>query len=197
MLRKILGFLNPAVSALAGLCNLLPGWLWAAGLAAALLHGCVIGHQRDSALRQRDNARSDLALSRAEVKAQEETRAEVARLAEAGRRAAEKTHAAQLAAINERSARENQRIAAAVAAALDGVRQRPDRPAGGGAVPKDSAGNLACTGAQLYRPDAEFLVREAGRADRVRNQLADCRAKYDAGVTLTAPLSIPPVPSLP
>lgn len=189
-IAKILAILNPAVGSLAGLCNLLPGWLWAGGLAAALLHGCVIGHQRDS-------ARSDLAAVRAEVKAQEETRAEVARLAEAGRRAAEKTHAAELAAINERTAHESKRIAAAVAAALDGVRQRPDRPAAGGAVPQTSAGNLACTGAQLYRPDAEFLVREAGRADRVRNQLADCRAKYDAGVALTAPLSIPPVPSLP
>lgn len=190
MTKTILGLINPVLGAVAGMCNLLPGWLWASALAAALLHGCVVGSQRDS-------ARRDLAATRAEVKAQEEARAEVARLAETGRRAAEKTHAAQMAAINERTAHEGKRIAAAVAAALDGVRQRPDRPAGGAGVPKDSAGNLACTGAQLYRADAEFLVREAGRADRVRNQLADCRAKYDAGVTLTTPLSIPTVPSLP
>lgn len=164
--------------ALAGLADMLPAWLWATLFAGAMATGCVHTHQRDA-------ARVKLADLTAQVLQQETTRAEIARLAEAGRRAAERNHAAELAAINERTANEQKRIDAAVRAALDSVRDRPDRPAGGGAVPGGATTTVACTGAQLYRPDAQFLVREAGRADGLRNQLADCRARYDAGVTLT------------
>ncbi len=46
---------------------------------------------------------------------------------------------------------------------------------------------LACTGAGLYRPDGEFLAREAARADSIRRQLAVCQAAFDAAVDLTAP----------
>lgn len=163
--------------ALAGLAGFVPGWIWACLLSGALVHGCTLGHQRDT-------AREKLAKLTAQVVEQEATRNEIARLAEAGRRAAEKTHAAQLAAINERTANEGKRIDDAVRAALDSVRNRPDRPRGD-AVPGGAGGDVACTGAKLYRPDAEFLVREAGRADRLRNQVADCRAKHDAAVSLT------------
>jgi hypothetical protein len=165
-------------SALAGLAGMVPGWIWLAMFAGAMASNCTHTHQRDS-------ARRDLAGLKAQVLEQETTRAEIARLAEAGRRAAEKTHTAELAAINRRTADEKNRLDAAVAAAIAGLQHRPDRPARGGAVPSDSAPAVACTGAQLYRPDAEFLVREAARADRVRINAADCQARYDAGVTLT------------
>lgn len=164
---------------LKGLADMLPAWIWAALFAGAMAANYMHTSQRDA-------ARVKLADLTAQVLQQETTRAEIARLAEAGRRAAERNHAAELAAINERTANEQKRIDTAVRAALDSVRGRPDRPAaGGGAVPGGAAAAVACTGAQLYRPDAQFLVREAGRADGLRNQLSDCRAKYDAGVTLT------------
>lgn len=164
--------------AIAALADIVPGWIWAAALAAAMATGCVHTNQRDS-------ARHELAGLKARVLEQETARAEIARLAEAGRRSAEKTHAAELAAINQRTADEKSRLDAAVAAAVAGLQQRPDRPARGGAVPSDPAPTVACTGAQLYRSDAEFLVREAARADRLRISVADCQAKHDAGVTLT------------
>lgn len=59
------------------------------------------------------------------------------------------------------------------------LRARPDRPAAPAA-----AGNPAiaqgCTGAQLYRPDAEFLVGEAARADRILAERDACYQQYDS-----------------
>ena len=54
-------------------------------------------------------------------------------------------------------------------AALEQLRQRPDR------VPE--AATTECqgaTGAELSRPDAEFLTREAARADQLRQALKSC-----------------------
>ena len=172
-------FFRGLASAISGLASIVPGWVWAAVCAGSLMHGCVLEHQRDT-------ARRDLSGLKAQVMEQETTRAEVARLAEAGRRAAEKTHSAEMDAINRRTADEKTRLDAAVAAALAGLQQRPDRPAArGGPVPGNTATDVACTGAQLFRADAAFLVREAARADQLRISDEDCRAKYDAGVTLT------------
>lgn len=67
-------------------------------------------------------------------------------------------------------------------AALERLRHRPERrpiPAGG--VPP--AAQSACqgsTGAELSRADAEFLVREAARADDIRSGLEDCYQVLDA-----------------
>jgi len=68
------------------------------------------------------------------------------------------------------------------AAALDGLRNRPDRPAdsqGGMSTPAGDRGTFAgCTGGELSRQDAEFLIGEAVRADQLRLQLAACQAAY-------------------
>ncbi|MDP9891218.1 hypothetical protein J2W32_000315 [Variovorax boronicumulans] len=37
------------MSAIASLLGLVPGWIWAGLMAASVLHGCWIGHQRDGA----------------------------------------------------------------------------------------------------------------------------------------------------
>lgn len=72
------------------------------------------------------------------------------------------------------------RITADRDAALDGLRNRPSRPGGADLPAPASAGPTgSCTGAQLYREDSEFLVREAERADRLRANLAQCQAAYD------------------
>lgn len=78
--------------------------------------------------------------------------------------------------------RKNHEIAALdrrLADALGRLRQRPERPAGGVAAADPAAGK-ACTGAELYRPDAEFLVREAARAQRVLTERDACHSAYDA-----------------
>lgn len=60
---------------------------------------------------------------------------------------------------------------------LGRLRNRPERPA---VVPE--APRAACegsTGAELSRPDAEFLAREAARADEIRAGLVACYQVID------------------
>jgi len=59
--------------------------------------------------------------------------------------------------------------------ALNGLRDRPER-----AMPDDSrAGCKGASGAELSRPDAGFLVREAARGDRLQAALTACYAYAD------------------
>lgn len=119
--------------------------------------------------------------------AQAETlRSETARLAEAGHRARERAQADTLQAITTKADHEKTRLAADLRAALDSLRNRPQRPAaGGGAVPTGAADQLACTGASLFAKDAAVVIREAARADGIRLQLAACQAAYNGAVILT------------
>ena len=73
------------------------------------------------------------------------------------------------------------RLDADLAAALDGLQNRPDRP-GGANLPTDTGTgpSTGCTGAQLYRSDSQFLTRESDRAQRVLADLAQCQAAYDS-----------------
>ena len=66
-----------------------------------------------------------------------------------------------------------------LAAALDGLRKRPDRP-DPGSVPSTTGTGAGCTGASLWRPDAAFLVGESARADRLLAQLGQCQTQYQA-----------------
>lgn len=63
--------------------------------------------------------------------------------------------------------------------ALAGLRERPARPGGGG-LPQVAGAGTGCTGASLYASDAEFLIRESHRADRLRVDLQACQAAYGA-----------------
>lgn len=66
-------------------------------------------------------------------------------------------------------------------AALAELRKRPERPAGYVPAPaSDGSITPGCTGAQLFRPDAEFLVREAAAADELRLALSACYKQYSA-----------------
>ena len=59
-----------------------------------------------------------------------------------------------------------------LADAISELRKRPSRP--------QQAGTGSCgTGATLYADDAEFLVREAARADTIRAGLKACYDQYD------------------
>lgn len=150
--------------------DIVPGWVYAALLAAALA----------TAAFQSDRLKS-LKLETAEAKVHY---AEVARKAEAANRNQERQHATDLTAINQRSADETRVLATRIAELAAGLLNRPDRPASG-AVPKGPADPVGCTGAQLYRPDAALLIGESARADRLRIALAACQAAYDSAVTLT------------
>lgn len=62
-------------------------------------------------------------------------------------------------------------INASLAADLDRLRQRPDRPS----VPRDPGTECqGATGAELSGPDAAFLARLSARADELRAALKSC-----------------------
>jgi hypothetical protein len=66
----------------------------------------------------------------------------------------------------------------------DAIRQEKDREIRNlNALPNTTTnGSIAtgCTGKELYRPDGEFLAREAARADELRFLLKQCRDQYEA-----------------
>jgi len=73
------------------------------------------------------------------------------------------------------------RLAAERNALLDSVRNRPARDRGSDVPGAAAAGDRAgCTGTDLYREDAGFLVGEAERADRIAEQLTACVSQYQA-----------------
>lgn len=80
-------------------------------------------------------------------------------------------------------------LATANNALVISLRDRPNRP-GSQANAVDGTSEVAkgCTGAELYRPDGEFLSREAARADRLAVELSACYVQYDnAREALKAP----------
>lgn len=62
------------------------------------------------------------------------------------------------------------------------LRERPQRPSVSSITPDARIGFVAtgCSGAELYREDGEFLVREAARADTVREGYRQCAQQYEA-----------------
>lgn len=87
-----------------------------------------------------------------------------------------KEKAREIAALNRRHA-----------AALDSLRNRPERPASGAVVPPtagDTDARAGCTGSGLYRDDAALLVGLARLADETRLHLAQCQAAYAAARNL-------------
>lgn len=87
--------------------------------------------------------------------------------------------AEQQAQIEQRKINEIARLNTDLARAVDELRNRPERPAGPRPAASNPTAPTACTGAELYRPDAEFLVREAARAQRVLLEREACHDKYD------------------
>lgn len=137
-------------------------WLILATIIAIL--GAFLAGQRDGITRERTEWAARIEKERAEsFKAGLETE----RNQQEKTNAALKTQAAAMARINTGLRRD-----------LDGLRNRPERPAD---LPEIA--RAACqgtTGAELSRPDAEFLVGEAARADEQRAGLDACYQVMDA-----------------
>lgn len=67
-------------------------------------------------------------------------------------------------------------IDARLAATLNSLRERPESRL----LPTDPAPGAGCTGAQLARPDGEFLARFAADAARLQSAYQACLGAYDA-----------------
>lgn len=101
---------------------------------------------------------------------------------EKARKAAEAMQA-QVDQIRLESANEKRRIAANYERVIAGLRQRPERPSTTDVPKSTDAGTgpaAGCTGRELYRPDSEFLLGEAARADQLRIALKSCLAAYNS-----------------
>lgn len=95
-------------------------------------------------------------------------------------RATESTWKVKAAQIVKDKDNEIQAIDAERDAAIAELRNRPRRPAPGTAQsPANGEAASGCTGARLFGDDAEFLIREAARADTIRVALNACYAQYD------------------
>jgi len=95
-------------------------------------------------------------------------------------RATESTWKVKTAQIVKDKDNEIQAIDTERDAASSEVANRPRRPAPGTAQgPADGEAASGCTGARLFGDDAEFLIREAARADTIRVALKSCYAQYD------------------
>jgi len=57
--------------------------------------------------------------------------------------------------------------------AISELRKRPSRST-------ETANGQGCNGSSLYAEDAEFLIREASRADQIRIALQACYNQYDS-----------------
>jgi len=130
---------------------------------------------------------SGLDAGRAEIQAKwdQQRITDAAATVQANLQARAREQALQFAAdkIRQEKTREIRHLSAARDAALRELRNRDERPAVGSdaAAAADPAGAgpaASCTGAQLFRQDAAFLVWEAARADEVRAHLSECRAAY-------------------
>lgn len=96
---------------------------------------------------------------------------------------ATRTLAAKSAASSKEYHRALQSVTAERDRLLGSLRDRPERPDGGAGVPDHTAARAepaSCTGAELYRDDAAFLVRLAAEADQLRAAVQRCQAAYDA-----------------
>ena len=76
---------------------------------------------------------------------------------------------AQIASLNAR-----------LGTALSSLSERPQRPSSASQGASASCIGAGATGAQLSREDAEFLVREAARADKLMTALDQCYRQYDS-----------------
>lgn len=153
--------------------SLIPTWPIAVGaLALGLAGGAALDHTIMSARIDRmEKATADIDRQRAEIRAGDELEA----------RQKEQTWAARVGQVEQEKTNENARIAARYATDLDSLRKRADRrPAPSGGTAPAATSCEGATGAELSRPDAEFLVSEAARADRQRAALGACYSAYDA-----------------
>lgn len=104
--------------------------------------------------------------------------------AQAEARAKEQELQANADSIRQEKDREIRDLNARTIALTNSLRDRSDRPTTQTSTLPSStevrSTPTGCTGKELYRPDGEFLAREASRADELRILLKQCREQYEA-----------------
>lgn len=128
----------------------------------------------------------ELGMAEVQQKWDKERAAQEAEYAAAQAAAREKEQALQAGAdqLRQEKDREIRNLNARATALSNSLRDRSERPtAEASAVPSTTSNGpvaTGCTGKELYRPDGEFLAREAARGDELRILLKQCRDQYEA-----------------
>jgi hypothetical protein len=103
--------------------------------------------------------------------------------AQAEARTKEQELQANADAIRQEKDREIRNLNARTTALTNSLRDRSERPTTETSTLPSTTTNgstaTGCTGKELYRPDGEFLAREAARADELRFLLKQCRDQYE------------------
>ena len=128
----------------------------------------------------------ELGMAKVQQQWDKERAAQEAAYAQAQEEARAKEQALQANAdvIRQEKDREIRNLNARTVALTNSLRDRSERPsteASAVSIPTEN-GSIAtgCTGEKLYRPDGEFLAREAARGDELRILLKQCRDQYEA-----------------
>lgn len=114
-----------------------------------------------------------------------ERAAQEAAYAQAQAAAREKEQQLQTSAdrIRQEKDREIRNLNARATALSNSLRDRPERPAAVASTVPGTAStgpaSAGCSGPELYRQDAELLIREAERGDQLRAALKQCYAQYE------------------
>ena len=127
----------------------------------------------------------EMGMAEVQQKWDKERAAQEAEYAAAQAAAREKEQALQAGAdqLRQEKDREIRNLNARATALSNSLRDRQERPtAEASAVPSATTNGpvaTGCTGEKLYRPDGEFLAREAARGDELRILLKQCRDQYE------------------
>lgn len=150
---------------------LIPPWVKPVAALAALAAALLFAYNKGSSDKEAEHVQAEQKRKLAE---QAERLEDYAVLVEV----IQEQHNAEKEAAAKRD-QANQATAAKLADVIAGLRNRPDRPPTSAVPPATPASQPGATGAELYRPDAEFLIREAARADRQQDALRECYANLD------------------
>ena len=127
----------------------------------------------------------ELGMAEVQQKWDKERAAQEAEYAAAQAAAREKEQALQAGAdqLRQEKDREIRNLNARATALSNSLRDRQERPTAEASAVSSATTNgpvaTGCTGEKLYRPDGEFLAREAARGDELRILLKQCRDQYE------------------
>jgi hypothetical protein len=127
----------------------------------------------------------ELGMAEVQQKWDKERAAQEAEYAAAQAAAREKEQSLQASAdhLRQEKDREIRDLNARAVALSNSLRDRPSRPTTEASAVSSTTEvrpvATGCTGEKLYRPDGEFLAREAARGDEARLLLKQCREQYE------------------
>jgi hypothetical protein len=161
------GVLVIYLRAIASLAGIVPGWIWAAALAASMATGCVHTMQRDSARRDLTSLRADKAIAASEAQ----------RRASAMTRTLQETKDAAIAKAETRAA-ENADAARGARTELERLRKQAASGAGNAGASLDSCTQYAAAANTVLNECSSALVSLAEVADGHVNDLRTAREAW-------------------